>query len=252
MRNQCPSDAGILKGAVHDEDLYEILQVSRTAEPEVIVAAYNRLARKYHPAETSVADAQQRLKELNRAFEVLMDPQKRADYDRRHCAPNESPESNPAARQPDASPHPYYQYAYPQQLPSPRNQGFSVDGCLKAIGVATLVAIGLVVRGCFYFMDEPDPKPTLATNPQAKKQAWSNPSEVCVANTQGEGVYLRSLPAPAYKTGSAYPEGTKFSVDDERECHPGSEDSGAFCAVEAPDGTTGYLPSRYVEYCDYR
>lgn len=64
------------------KDYYEILQVSPNAEPEVIAAAYRRLARKYHPDAYAEADATERMKELNEAYEVLGDPAKRAEYDR--------------------------------------------------------------------------------------------------------------------------------------------------------------------------
>ena len=64
------------------KDYYEILQVSPNAEPEVIAAAYRRLARKYHPDAYAAADATDRMKELNEAYEVLGDPPRRAEYDR--------------------------------------------------------------------------------------------------------------------------------------------------------------------------
>src|SRR5437660_1693912 len=60
--------------------LYEILQVDARAEPEVLEAAYRRLARKYHPDVSESADGA-RMKELNAAYAVLRDPQRRADYD---------------------------------------------------------------------------------------------------------------------------------------------------------------------------
>ena len=66
-----------------EPDYYEILQVSPKAGPEVIDAAYRRLARRYHPDVNPSEAADQRMRELNQALEILTDPQKRADYDRR-------------------------------------------------------------------------------------------------------------------------------------------------------------------------
>ncbi len=66
-----------------DKDYYAILQVHPRAEPEVIEAAYRRLSRKYHPDVSGQADAGQRMRELNEAFEVLSDPARRSSYDRR-------------------------------------------------------------------------------------------------------------------------------------------------------------------------
>jgi curved DNA-binding protein CbpA len=65
-----------------DKDYYAILQVHLRAEPEVIEAAYRRLSRKYHPDVSGEADAGQRMRELNEAFEVLSDPTRRRAYDR--------------------------------------------------------------------------------------------------------------------------------------------------------------------------
>jgi curved DNA-binding protein CbpA len=59
-------------------DFYEILQVHRRAEPEVIRAAYRILAHKYHPDHGGDAA---RMVDLNDAFDVLGDPVRRAAYD---------------------------------------------------------------------------------------------------------------------------------------------------------------------------
>ena len=63
------------------KDYYAILQVSPSAEQEVIEAAYRRLARKYHPDVYSGPDAAHRMRELNEAYEILGDPRRRAEYD---------------------------------------------------------------------------------------------------------------------------------------------------------------------------
>ena len=65
-----------------ERDLYEILGVSRTASQDEVKKAYRKLARKYHP-DVNQGDKQSedRFKEVNAAFEVLSDPQKRSLYD---------------------------------------------------------------------------------------------------------------------------------------------------------------------------
>ncbi len=63
-------------------DLYAVLQVDPKAQAEVIEVAYRRLARIYHPDVNKAPDAEAVMKRLNRAYEVLSDPKKRAKYDR--------------------------------------------------------------------------------------------------------------------------------------------------------------------------
>ncbi len=62
-------------------DHYAALGVKRDASQEEIKRAYRKLARKYHPDIASGADAEARFKELGEAYEVLKDPEKRAQYD---------------------------------------------------------------------------------------------------------------------------------------------------------------------------
>jgi curved DNA-binding protein CbpA len=63
-------------------DPYKVLQVDPEAEPEVIEAAYRRLARKYHPDVSPGAESQERMVRLNQAWEMLRDPTRRAAVDR--------------------------------------------------------------------------------------------------------------------------------------------------------------------------
>jgi molecular chaperone DnaJ len=64
-------------------DFYETLGVDRTANADEIKRAYRALARKHHPdVADNKAEAEHRFKEINEAYEVLSDPQKRAQYDR--------------------------------------------------------------------------------------------------------------------------------------------------------------------------
>jgi len=67
--------------AVTFQDYYTTLGVGRTATQEEIQRAYRKLARKYHPDINKEADAEEKFKQLNEAYEVLRDPEKRQKYD---------------------------------------------------------------------------------------------------------------------------------------------------------------------------
>jgi curved DNA-binding protein CbpA len=67
-----------------DANLYRVLQVDPSAEPDVIEAAYKRLALRYHPDRNAGdARAEEQMKRINEAFRVLGKPDSRAEYDAR-------------------------------------------------------------------------------------------------------------------------------------------------------------------------
>jgi molecular chaperone DnaJ len=63
-------------------DYYEVLAIERGANVDEIKRAYRRLARQYHPDVNGEDGAEERFKEINEAYEVLSDDDKRAAYDR--------------------------------------------------------------------------------------------------------------------------------------------------------------------------
>ena len=67
-----------------NKNYYDILQINQNASPEIIEKAYKTLAKKYHPdlqEESNKKEAEEILKEINEAYEILSNPDKKALYD---------------------------------------------------------------------------------------------------------------------------------------------------------------------------
>lgn len=64
-----------------DFNPYKVLAVDPSADPEVIAAAYRALSKKFHPDVNKAPDAEGRMRELNRAYDMLKDPAQRKQVD---------------------------------------------------------------------------------------------------------------------------------------------------------------------------
>ena len=82
----------------HPSDPYETLAVSRSAAMEEIRTSYRQLAMKYHP-DRNPGDpaAEESFKEISQAYDILIDPDKRAAYDRYGYAAFQGPGGGPGA-----------------------------------------------------------------------------------------------------------------------------------------------------------
>ena len=93
-----------------EESYYELLQVTPTADLEIITAAYRALIRRHHPDRNPSPNAEATTKLLNEAWEVLGDPTRRADYDRglgaqtNRPAPPPRPPNRPTQETPPPGP----------------------------------------------------------------------------------------------------------------------------------------------------
>src|SRR5579872_3463731 len=63
------------------EDYYKVLGVSKSASADEIKRAYRKMALQYHPDRNKTKEGETKFKEVNKAYEVLADPQKKKTYD---------------------------------------------------------------------------------------------------------------------------------------------------------------------------
>ena len=86
-------------------DYYEVLGLQKSASADDIKKAYRKKAKEYHPdLHPGDKDCEAKFKEVNEAYEVLSDPDKRAKYDQFGSQPSIPAASSPAPRASAASP----------------------------------------------------------------------------------------------------------------------------------------------------
>jgi len=89
-------------------DPYQILQVSPTAEQEVLHAAFRALAMKYHPDRDASARAARRMMELNQAYAMVREPELRTQHDRSRRRTTFDPASIPPMNSRSVTPPPQH------------------------------------------------------------------------------------------------------------------------------------------------
>ena len=63
------------------KDYYQVLMVDQAADADILAVVHRRLAQRYHPDMDPGDDARQRMLEINQAYDVLRNPERRAKYD---------------------------------------------------------------------------------------------------------------------------------------------------------------------------
>lgn len=134
-----------------EPDYYEILHVSARADRRAIVAAYRRLARKYHPDLSSDAVATERMRDLNDAVEILTDPHQRAEYDARRAklhgqeAPSQPESLHPTLYREGEIPSAALRTRRPKKSPIVLLPVLGAGGVI--LGLLTVMAIQLASNG---------------------------------------------------------------------------------------------------------
>jgi curved DNA-binding protein CbpA len=127
---------------MREESYYELLQVSTTADLEIITAAYRALIRRHHPDRNPSPSAEATTKRLNEAWEILSDPAKRAEYDRTFAAGSSSRPVPP--RRPPNQPTQETPPSRPKPSPPPRASEPEPTG-----GSWAVIWVGIVLLGIF-------------------------------------------------------------------------------------------------------
>ncbi len=84
-------------GAMSERDPYDVLGISAHADADTISAAYRELARRHHPDVSPDPNAERRMAEINAAWSILRDPERRAAWDRAHPRPDAVPQTQASA-----------------------------------------------------------------------------------------------------------------------------------------------------------
>lgn len=140
------------------EDYYEILQVSPSAESEVIEAAYKKLTQKYHPDVSKSSTAAGKMKKINIAHDVLCDPVQREKYhaewvQKKGEKTSYAGTSAPTKSKPSSKSQPRQQQRDTTPEPSPAKQTLEKKGKIIAYAIAglfVLVAVLLVLMNTVF------------------------------------------------------------------------------------------------------
>lgn len=138
---KCGVNLGETRSHNESRNPYEVLQISKDAEAEVILAAYKSLAKKYHPDQNKSLQAEARMRDLNWAYDLLSDPIRRKAWDQ------DASRNRPQARRsqsfsqsaPRNSGQTHAKYSSTQRHP-PKKSGSNVIGFLALVLVFVFLA----------------------------------------------------------------------------------------------------------------
>ena len=184
--------------------LYEMLQVSPRAKPEVIHAAYRVLVRDHHPDVNQAANADAYMRRLNAAHDILTDPGRRAQYDAGRAQASRRASARRAA---DATRRQSRLAVVPAQPPVARSGGAAVLVYVVTAGVAICAALALLILLWTLFDASDGPAGGFPTSKNQPNSVMSGPIIVMPGGTTG---------------GTSWPSSTSS-------CPPGRTGAGRAC-----------------------
>lgn len=194
----CPHCGDKQPSPLSDSDIsknpYKILQVSEDAEPEVIEAAYKSLSKKYHPDIDSSHNTEEKMKDINWAFDMLSDTLKRKQWDRGVKAKHK-PEPKPV------TPTPKQDFQGESQKRETKTTWRTPEDVVikkpsRGEGIAPgiiLVGIIIVISVFVWFANNPEPYPGTANIASTKQISTKVPTK---RPTHTPVRYTTKIPSP--------------------------------------------------------
>jgi curved DNA-binding protein CbpA len=128
-----------------NKDLYEVLELPREASQDDIQQAHRKLIRKHHPdANPGDPSAEERFKEIQQAYELLSNPEKRQEYDKRFHTSSRGNSGRPRVGATGGRTRGSTTYTSPEKASRSRGPLFSL-GYLLGIALIALVLVLLVM-----------------------------------------------------------------------------------------------------------
>lgn len=224
---------------MQQNNYYILLGVATTATAEEIKNSYRVLAKKYHPDKNQGnKSAEEYFKEIQQAYTVLSNPEKRKKYDLRFSYGN----SNSYSQKTASSSRPYtgnaYQYAQQQAQDKQRQNSFSPEQKRKkkpdsSEGIQIIVSIGVALILLYFIISYSSEKPSIASN--SFQYLQDSLKSHGIVNGERAAVAQEENPISDYESPYSDYFGAEVSDNQSKNCiniHNSSEAEAVICLVK--------------------